>query len=90
MEFRSAGRSWSHDLLPPDDDTRFLVAGRMIQPGIPLKRPVSTSGLVRGSAVRVESKCGQVSARKLRGRPRLAPPGSCQFGSGTALSGVAG
>ncbi len=90
MEFRSEGRSCSHDLLPPDDDTRFPVAGRMIQPGIPLKRPVSTSVPIRETAVRVESRRGQTSAGELRGRSRLAPPGLCQFGPGTDSSGVAG
>lgn len=90
MEFRSAGRSWSHDLLPPVDDTQFPAAGRMIQPEVPLERPVSTSGPIRETTVRVESRCRQDSAGELRVRSRLAPAGSCQFGCGTTFSVVAG
>ncbi len=89
MEIRSAEWSRCRDLPPPDDDTRFLIARRMIQPGIPLKRPVSTSGPFRETTVPAETRYGRVSARELRCLSLLAPPGSWRFGSGTTSSGVA-
>ncbi len=90
MEFRSSGQSWSHDLLPPGDDTRFLVAVRMILPGIPFERLVSTSRPIRETVARDETRYRQASAGELRGRSRIAPPVSCQFGSGTTFFMVAG
>ncbi len=88
MKFRAAGRSLSHDLLPPDEDTRFLDVGRMMEPGFAVERPVSTSGPIRETAVRVETRISQAFVGETRGRAFLVPSGSWQFGSGPASTGV--